>query len=45
MQKLKVAIIGLGLIGGSIFKGLDKRRFEVLGVSKSQSGKNITSDI
>ena len=45
MRKFKVAILGLGLIGGSIFKGLDKRKYEVVGISKSQSGKYITSDI
>ncbi len=40
-KKAKIAIIGLGLIGGSIFKSLDKRKYEVIAVSKSQKGKNI----
>lgn len=38
---MKIGIIGLGLIGGSIFKDLIRLGYDVIGVSKSQSGKNI----
>ncbi len=41
---MKIGIIGLGLIGGSIFKDLTKLGYDVIAVSKSQSGKNIYSD-
>ncbi len=37
---MKIGIIGLGLIGGSLFKDL-KKDFDVIAVSKSQSGENI----
>jgi len=37
---MKVGIIGLGLIGGSIFKDLSKS-YEVVAVSQSQNGENI----
>lgn len=37
---MKIGIIGLGLIGGSIFKDL-KKNYEVVAVSKSQNGDNI----
>lgn len=38
---LKVGIIGLGLIGGSIFKSLQALDYDVIAVSKSQDGENI----
>ena len=38
---MKVGIIGLGLIGGSIFKDLKKLEYEVIAVSNSQKGENI----
>lgn len=37
----KIGIIGLGLIGGSIFKDLIELGYEVKAVSKSQAGENI----
>lgn len=36
---MKIGIIGLGLIGGSLFKSL--KDYDVIAVSKSQSGENI----
>lgn len=41
---MKVGIIGLGLIGGSIFKDLTKRDYDVIGISQSQTGVNIYKD-
>ena len=41
---MKIGIIGLGLIGGSIFKDLKKLGYDVVGVSKSQTGENIYND-
>ena len=41
---MKIGIVGLGLIGGSIFKDLNKLGYDVIAISKSQSGKNIYSD-
>lgn len=38
---VKVGVIGLGLIGGSIFKDLKALGYDVAAVSKSQSGENI----
>lgn len=38
---MKIGIIGLGLIGGSIFKDLKNLGYDVIAVSKSQSGENI----
>lgn len=38
---MKIGIIGLGLIGGSIFKDLVKLGYDVIAVSNSQNGKNI----
>lgn len=38
---MKIGVIGLGLIGGSIFKDLLKLGYDVVGVSQSQSGNNI----
>lgn len=42
----KIGIIGLGLIGGSIFKDLTTLGYDTIGVSKSQAGKikNIFDD-
>ncbi len=37
---MKIGIIGLGLIGGSLFKDL-KKSYDVIAVSKSQDGENI----
>lgn len=37
---MKIGIIGLGLIGGSLFKDL-RKKYEVIAVSKSQNGENI----
>ena len=43
---MKIGIVGLGLIGGSIYKKCKQIGLEVVGVSKSQSGKenDIYSD-
>ena len=41
---MKIGVLGLGLIGGSIFKILSAQGFDVTGVSASQTGENITSD-
>jgi len=41
---LKIGVIGLGLIGGSIFKDLIKLNYDVVGVSNSQTGENIYND-
>ena len=41
---MKIGVIGLGLIGGSIFKDLIKLGYEVVGISKSQTGINIYKD-
>lgn len=38
--KFKIGIVGLGLIGGSIFKDLTKLGYDVIGISKSQAGVN-----
>ena len=38
---MKIGVIGLGLIGGSIFKDLIKIGYDVVGISNSQSGPNI----
>ena len=38
---MKIGIIGLGLIGGSIFKDLIRMNYDVAAVSKSQNGENI----
>lgn len=44
---MKIGVVGLGLIGGSIFKKLKTLNYDVVGVSNSQNGKepNITSDL
>lgn len=41
---MKTGVVGLGLIGGSIFKELIALGFDVVGVSQSQSGENIYKD-
>lgn len=41
---MKIGIIGLGLIGGSIFKDLRKLHYDVIAVSNSQNGENIYKD-
>jgi arogenate dehydrogenase (NADP+) len=38
---MKIGVIGLGLIGGSIYKDLKKLDYEVVGVSQSQTGVDI----
>lgn len=38
---MKIGIIGLGLIGGSIFKSLKAFDFDIIAVSNSQNGENI----
>ena len=37
----KIGVIGLGLIGGSVFKDLKKLNYDVIGVSQSQDGEHI----
>lgn len=42
---MKIGVLGLGLIGGSIFKALtNKNDYEVIGVSSSVKEKNVSSD-
>jgi len=43
---MKIGVLGLGLIGGSIYKNLIYLGYDVIGVSKSQSGveENIYTD-
>ena len=38
---MKIGIIGLGLIGGSIFKSLNRSKYEVIGLSSSVEGEFI----
>ena len=38
---MKIGVIGLGLIGGSIFKDLRKLNYDVIAISQSQNGENI----
>lgn len=38
---MKIGVIGLGLIGGSIFKDLKKLNYNVIAVSNSQCGEGI----
>lgn len=38
---MKIGVIGLGLIGGSIFKDLKSFGYDVTGISQSQGGENI----
>lgn len=41
----KIGVLGLGLIGGSIFKKLRALGADVIGISASQTGEGIFSDI
>ena len=41
---MKIGVIGLGLIGGSIFKDLILFGHDVVGISQSQSGERIFKD-
>ena len=42
---MKIGVIGLGLIGGSIFKALRSRgKYSVIGVSSSVQEENVSSD-
>ena len=41
---MKIGVIGLGLIGGSIFKDLLKLNYDVIAVSNSQNGEKIFKD-
>ena len=41
---MKIGVIGLGLIGGSIFKDLQQLDYELVAVSQSQSGVGIYKD-
>lgn len=41
---MKIGVIGLGLIGGSIFKDLKSYGYDVIGISQSQSGEKIYKD-
>lgn len=43
---MKIGVVGLGLIGGSIFKALEALNYDVIGVSDSQNGlqENISND-
>jgi len=41
---MKIGVVGLGLIGGSIFKSLLALSYDVVGISKSQQGQRIYSD-
>ena len=38
---MKIGVVGLGLIGGSIFKDLKRLKYDVIGISQSQSGEGI----
>jgi arogenate dehydrogenase (NADP+) len=38
---MKIGVVGLGLIGGSIFKDLRRLNYDVVGISQSQSGECI----
>ena len=44
---MKIGIVGLGLIGGSIFKtlkALNNHKYEIVGVSSSVKLKNVSKD-
>ncbi|MCQ2739630.1 MAG: prephenate dehydrogenase/arogenate dehydrogenase family protein [bacterium] len=42
---MKIGVIGLGLIGGSIFKKLESlNKYELIGISRSVKGTNISQD-
>lgn len=40
---MKIGVIGLGLIGGSIFKNLQSK-YDTVGVSRNVTGENISND-
>lgn len=42
---MKIGVLGLGLIGGSIFKKLRELGVDVIGISASQTGEGIFADI
>lgn len=41
----KIGVLGLGLIGGSIFKKLRELNYDVIGISASQKGEGIFGNI
>lgn len=41
---MKIGVVGLGLIGGSVFKDLNRLNYDVIAVSKSQNGEKIYKD-
>ncbi len=42
---MKIGVIGLGLIGGSIFKNLlEGKKYDVIGISRSVNEYNVTKD-
>ena len=42
---MKIGVIGLGLIGGSIFKALmDLNKYDVVGISRTVQHENVTND-
>lgn len=41
---MKIGVVGLGLIGGCIFKDLKALKYDVVGISQSQKGENIYQD-
>ena len=41
---MRIGIVGLGLIGGSIFKDLIKLNYDVIAISNSQNGDRIYKD-
>ena len=42
---MKIGVLGLGLIGGSIFKNLqNNEKYKVIGISRTVSGENISND-
>ena len=40
---MKIGVIGLGLIGGSIFKALSEK-YDVIGISSSVKEENVSND-
>lgn len=43
-ENMKIGVIGLGLIGGCIFKDLKRLGYNTIAVSQSQNGENIYKD-
>ena len=41
---MKIGVVGLGLIGGSIYRDLKKLNYDVVAVSQSQNGTGIYKD-